>query len=349
MTDLESRVTATLTARADRRISTDALGGAAIRRAHTIRRRRRAVGAAGVAAVLVALFAMVRLPAPGVGDAGLPVAAGGGEVGTDPSIVHFALDYGVLDKATATEWVSSSEGYEKATVYAGDDRWWVTFYLATDEAILDRAAGDDHGAEASTTVRGEPAILREGFYDSARAFEIRWEPRPGVHAMLLASVNTADFALRVADSIRLDRALRCVMPLRLTDLPPGNRWVECQTRVRRAPAAGQLRWIHSGLTVEQPGGALVLIWTSERRTANPSDDATFHPNRTVAGWPAEWRTTSPKGLWFTAFGPVELFICVVNPDDAEALTDPGATYLATHLEISSNLDDPTTWPTRSVG
>ncbi|MET7395389.1 hypothetical protein ABZS66_18045 [Dactylosporangium sp. NPDC005572] len=349
MTDLETRLTATLTARADRPVSTDALGAAAVRRAHIVRRRRRAIGAAGLAAVLVALFAVVRLPAPGVGDNGLPVAAGGGEVGTDPSVVHFALDYGVLDKTVATEWVSSSKGYEKATVYDGENRWWVTFYLATDEAILDRAAGDDHGAEEPSTVNGEPALLREGFYDNARAFEIRWEPRPGVHAMLLASVNTADFALQVAESIRLDRALRCVMPLRLTELPPGYRWVECQTRVRRTPTAGQPRWIHSGLTVEQPGGTPVLIWTIERRAADPSVQAAFHPNRTVAGWPAEWRTTSPRGLWFTTFGPMELFVCALNPEDADALTEAEATRLATHLEVSRNLDAPSTWPTRAAG
>jgi hypothetical protein len=144
----ESTVVAALRADRDRPVRTDGLLGGALTRARTIRRRRRLLGAAAGAGLVIALVAglvavhgLVRAgsaappavgadppieqavpPAPPGEATNLPEAVGRpgaadrpDAVGTDPSLFHFDLRLSALDVAAATWWISAP-GYEGVTV-----------------------------------------------------------------------------------------------------------------------------------------------------------------------------------------------------------------------------------------
>jgi len=71
----------------------------------------------------------------------------------------------------------------------------------------------------------------------------------------------------------------------------------------------------------------------------------------IGGYPAQWLTGGPSGtgLWIPGFGPIDLFITAVNPNDSDWLKQDDARWLAERLQPSPNTADPASWPTRAIG
>jgi hypothetical protein len=347
MMDLEPRVAQSLAARADRPVEVDRLRAGAIRRARGIRRRRRQLVAAGLAFIALLGVASVRAAAP-VGrplpsqrpePTTLPSAVGVApaierpvDIGTDPALLHFDLDLGGLN-ADITEWVSAN-GYERAIIYsAAIGQVYIAHTLAALPAVDPTA-----GRVEQTTVDGRPAALRR-IPDSGGGvtWDLRWEPAAGVQAAVFAGGDDPAYAVKVAGTLRLDRAQRCVAPIHLSEMPPGATWIECRIQIAREGA------IHSALVLRTIGGHQVQIWLV------PTGLSTgFTPNRTVAGRPAEWRDTDTRGLWMPEFGPVDVFISGVEPDTAEWLTEQDAAWLVERIQVVADASEPGTWPIRAV-
>jgi hypothetical protein len=359
MTDLESRVTASLAARAQRSVEVDRLRSGALLRASAMRRRRarRGVGLAGLAAVVLA--GALTLPGalgssgqappttlpPATGTA--PAAEAPQAIGTDPAVLHFDLDLAGLD-VSATEWVSSL-GYERAMLHDGSgSEPWASVYLAHTSEALEAAAAPalatTRRPAEQTTVDARPATLQRVVVVSTGGvtWELRWQPRPGIQAAVSVRDDRA-LAFTVAAAIRLDRAQRCAVPLRLSELPAAAAWVRCQTMLRRAAPRPDLSpSAHWGVTVRRADGHDVLVWAGEPgRTTEPLD-------LTVAGHPARWRPDLP-GLWVAGFGPVDVFITAVPPTEPGWLTQLDAVWLAERVQVAGDLDAPGTWPARAVG
>ncbi|MGI5241735.1 hypothetical protein [Dactylosporangium sp. CA-139066] len=331
MNDLERRVSATLTERAERTRPAEALHEGAVRGARRIRRRRRLLGAAS--AGLTAVAALV-LGVTGAGPAPttLPpeTVATGGAVGTDPALLHFDVDLTRIparlrDRVTATEWVSG-RGYEKVTGFGRDDDMVFTIALTTDpdrarDWLVDLGAGQ---------TRAE-----------------RWD-EDGTIGVAGAQRDDADLLPAVVSAVRLGRTQRCVMPLHLSELPPGAWWSECQTRLRYGGRAGDPVWIFSGLTLHRADDKVVFIWADGRPLPYPS----FQPDRTIAGYPAQWRSGRGQfqnGLWVPAFGPYQLYVTDYETQPADWFTPEVAQWYAARLTPSADLNDPSSWPGRAVG
>jgi len=354
MTDIESRVRDVLARRAQRPIEVERLRTDAVRRARTIRRRRMVAGALATVVAVAGVAGLIRQPGTARPQTGLPLesAAVSGGIGTDPALLHFDLDQSVFDgRAASTEWISGI-GYEAAHVYNNDtdNRRWVDVVLSRSDAArttrLDaQLASPLTEAGRKVFVAARPALLQQVTYLGNPAWLLRWQPARDVFGAVIITGQGEQLVARVARAVRLDRVQRCVMPLRLTELPAGARWQECQTRVRSAFPG----WVYSGLTIGRPDGKLVLIWADGRR--QPGYAASFKADQTVGGRPAQWLTggSSGTGLWIPDFGPIDLFITAVNAADSTWLKPDEAHWLAQRLQPSQNTDDPTSWPPRAVG
>jgi hypothetical protein len=326
-TELESRVGDALAGRVDRPFPVEHLREQAIRRAGAIRRRRRILGTAAAALIVVCVIALVRSPGVGAPGTTLPLetAAPPGGVGSDPGLLHFDLDPGVLgDRVASTEWISGL-GYERVTARDAEDAELFTVYLAPDVASIDRLVAVRHDVEYQ---------------------QLRWQPADGVFGMVVTIGDDDRLRRQVAAAVRTDRVQRCVMPLRLAELPPDATWSECQTKIRRGAGAGPV-WVYSGLTIERADRHAVFIWADGRPMTSPS----FHADRTAAGYPAQWLAggQSGTGLWLLAFGPYQLYITGVDYQRADWLTPQDATWLAQRLTPSTDLNNPASWPRRAVG
>jgi hypothetical protein len=133
-------------------------------------------------------------------------------------------------------------------------------------------------------------------------------------------------------AIHLDRAQRCVAPVRVGAVPDGWTLSACSTAVRNA--AGR-KWASSQLSWVTPGGT-ASAWLEDAAARNPRDLDAFTPNRTVAGHPAQWRTDSPRGLWIPHFGAAE--VLVSDASERDSLTVAGS------LTLAGDLRNPATWP-----
>jgi hypothetical protein len=178
---------------------------------------------------------------------------------------------------------------------------------------------------------------------------LRWH-RGDVEAVSVLDWADRDLLPQVERAVRLDHVQRCVMPLHLSELPDGARWLECQTQIRRGSGPGTV-WRYSGLTIRRSDGKIVLIWADGR---GPSTTAasSFAPDRTTAGHPSEWRTDDGQfqhGLWINDFGGFELYITEYDTARSDWFTPAEATWYAEHLTPSPNLNAPPTWPRRAVG
>jgi hypothetical protein len=108
-------------------------------------------------------------------------------------------------------------------------------------------------------------------------------------------------------------------------------------------------WIYSGLILERADGKPIFIWADGRRGADHA--ASFKADQTIRGYPAQWLTNarSGTGLWIPEFGPVDLFITALDPDDSAWLTREDARWLAERLQASQDTGNPASWPVRAVG
>lgn len=353
MSDIEARVSDTLTRRAQRPVEVERLRTNAIRRATAIRRRRMAVGAATMMVAVLGATGLLR-PTPQaivpVTTLPLETAAAQGRVGSDPALLHFDIDLSVLEGlATSTEWVSGI-GYEAVHIYRDDDQRWVD--VTFDRADSSRTTRLQAKLTSPLTdtgqhlvMAGRPAQLQEITYQSSTAWLLRWQPAPDVFGAVIVTNRDDQLAVQVARAVRLDRVQRCVMPLRLIELPANARWHECQTRVRSSPPG----WIYSGLTVQRDDAKPIFIWADGRRGADHA--ASFKADQMIGRYPAQWLTGGPSGtgLWIPDFGPIDLFITTVNPNDSPWLTQDDARWLAQRLEPSQNTSDPASWPRQAVG
>jgi hypothetical protein len=401
MIDIESKVVESLHADADQLIKVDGLREAALARAGTLRRRRRALGAlagAGLVAVLTAGVVAVprlaggegsRTAAGPPGDASaqavatlpttLPEAVGVPSaaeqptaVGTDPGLLHFDVDLAPL-KAFASDWKSAA-GYERAVVTRRSNEMGTEIYLGRDAGQLETVRTPPvngwfyfkdgkwnftDGPRTPTTVNGRPGTLQRVTTGTGAntgiVWVLRWQPAEGLFALVQVFDKDQALAYAAAGALRLDRAQRCVTPLTLRSEPAGAKWTTCQTKVRRTPIAGRGVWIQSELTIEQPGGDRVSVWAEDaKRPRSSHDTGQFHPNRTVAGHPAQWRTSDPAGLWVLDFGPAEVF--VGRPSDLSVagsgrpqgppLAERDAVRLAGSMWVAGDLARPELWPHR---
>jgi hypothetical protein len=313
---------------------------------------------------------------PGVPSAAEQPAA----VGTDPAALHFDVDLAAL-AATASDW-HSGPGYEGVTVPITDDTPRVDLYIGPDAGALDAARPNpgpyvilddggvtrlyDEAAPEPTTVDGRPATLQEvtprydgsGVPEGARAagFEafqhgqdgpvwvLRWQPVAGLH--VIAQSSDQDLVYAAAAALRVDRAQRCAVPLRLSAAPAGAEWTECRTMLRHDPAGEDLAWALSSLTLSRTGGDPIVVYAEDAEQAgHPADTELIVPNRTVAGYPAWWSEESPAGLYVPAFGPAgnQAAVFVAGTDEALAV------WLVEHLRVAGELDRPDTWPGIPVG
>jgi hypothetical protein len=355
MIDIESRVAESLTARADRPVEVDRLRASALTRARTIRRRRRALGAAALALVVALVVAgslagprFLRVAPSGVPrPTTLPEAVGVApaaerpqDVGMDPGVLHFDLDLTSL-RPDATEWVSGN-GYERAIVYSAGEQPWAQVYIAHSVASLAVAVAPTGSLEL-TTVDGRPAALRRVVDEHGRVtWDLRWEPLGGVQAAVFVNGDDRGLAATVARALRFDHAQRCAVPAHLTELPTGSRWIECRTMVRTVSPG---RWAHSALVIRDGDGHEALIWL-----VPATSSSAFAPNRTVGGLPAEWSTTPDSlGLWMPEVGGLDLFIGENHPERGEWLNEAYAVHLMERLEVATDLESPATWAVRAVG
>ena len=146
-------------------------------------------------------------------------------------------------------------------------------------------------------------------------------------------------------ALRLDRAQRCVTPMRLSSLPDGARWTACRTAVRPGQGVEGVAWRWSGLTIQQPDGERVGLAVAAEREVFGWD---FTPDRVVAGYPAQWRTEGTRGMWIPGFGPVSLFVGERDAFHADLLSEEEAVWYVEHLQVSDDLTNPAAWPTAAV-
>ncbi|MFI5916222.1 hypothetical protein [Dactylosporangium sp. NPDC051541] len=330
MTDLESRLTATLAERAAKTRTITGLAERAARRGKTIRRRRFVVGTAAIVALLVFLPITV-----GSGNTTLPLetAAPPAPIGTDRALLHFDVDLTRLppvlaDRITVTEWVSGN-GYERFVGQDNDRKAIVTIWLADTAERADRYDAMSNGSGTGN---------------------LRWQ-RDGIEGLTVLNALDRDLLPQVTDAVRFGVTQRCVMPLRLSALPEGARWTECQTAIRRAGTPGTV-WVYSGLTLHRADDRTVFIWADSDETPTGSSPSSFAADRQVAGYPAQWRTGSgsfANGLWIADFAGIDLYISNYETDPADWFTVEEASWYATRLTPSRDLNAPSTWPTRAIG
>ncbi|HEY7272578.1 MAG TPA: hypothetical protein VH502_07575 [Actinoplanes sp.] len=231
-----------------------ALLNSAVERGRRIRRRRRVVvaGSAFVAtaAVVVGLAVaagMPRPPAPAqsAGPAPAPsVVPSTAEphhgalwmppaadqpgalsrpdlVGSDTSVLHFSIN-GMTEGAESARWASSKD-FENAEFFnaAGTKSFAVNVARSSDDFGKPSTVGD---AQA-VTVNGRPATIAAMTH--AGTWIVTWQPADGFWAQAFSSGYDRADALRLAGSIRFDQATRCVVPFRLTAMPPGLAVQQC--------------------------------------------------------------------------------------------------------------------------
>lgn len=221
--------------------------GAAVARGRRLRARRRVVTATLAAMVVAATAsATVLLPrlrpdtavpaGPSAVDlAKLPDAPGqpGARarpdlVGTDPGVLHVSMNALVSMVGSRGYW-SSGAGVETAMVRRGD--YSVFLAISRDPARIQPMTGLSGGAEtvmsepAATTVAGRAATVRTseprpGVPDRIYSFD--WQPVDGLWARYEAQLAAGeDRARQLLQEVSLDRAQRCVTPMRFTYLPAG--------------------------------------------------------------------------------------------------------------------------------
>ncbi|MEV4140329.1 hypothetical protein AB0J72_50235 [Dactylosporangium sp. NPDC049742] len=351
MSGIEDKLVRSLAARAGAtQVEAGELARLAVRRAGRMRARRRVAGVAAAVVLIVGAAVGVQAMLPQRKDTTLPVALGVPSalsrpegIGADPALLHLDLDLKAFDDVGVVDWVSG-EDRESVTVYGQDHELVAAVYVAPTVVDLKRGLRPLSSAAVDVTVGGRPG--RADTFDPGngqRFTDLRWEPVDGIFVAVWARDLAA--AQRVYGAVRLDRVQRCVTPMRLSELPAGARWVECQTatKVTQERSAGEWAW--SGLVVAQADVERVRLWAAEPAAA---DGARFAPDRVVAGRSAQWLTDGMRGLWVPGFGPVSLYVLEATAFHADLLSEDEAAWYVEHLQVYDDLTNPDAWPTSAT-
>ncbi|HEX7744927.1 MAG TPA: hypothetical protein VF462_06670 [Micromonosporaceae bacterium] len=262
MTDIEERLARVLHDRADGDVHADALAAAATRRGRRrLLRRRIGVAPGLVVLAVVGIAAAEPSLVPGLGQgredyvaqlASAPEAPGVAArpelVGTDPNVLHFAVD----PEAGAPVLWASVEGRE--TIQLMRNARLVTVDMARDVDAFDTVLYDGVMSErprtwTDTTVDGRPAKV--GTVANGRV--LRWSPARGVWIDVSGYDETTDGLRAVAEGLWLDEALRCSVPFQLTALPSGARVTGCEVNVRGYPTS-----FSGSVLVKSAGGTMQI-------------------------------------------------------------------------------------------
>jgi hypothetical protein len=351
MTDIEGVLGPSLAARAGRvHVQAGELARGAMVKAGRMRARRRVAGLVATAVLVVGGAAGVRAALPERKDTTLPAALGVPSalsrpdgIGADPALLHFDLDLRAFEAAVGqrpaiVDWVSAEE-HEAVTVYGADHAAIAAVHLAPSALDLKRAVPPPDVTAVASTVRGRSGKA----YPLDGGTDLRWEPVDGIFVAVLARDQAT--AERVFAAVRLDRVQRCVTPMRLSALPAGASWTDCQTAVRIGQVPGRYEWERSALIIWQADAQRVRLWAVQRGT---EQGGTFAPDRTVAGRPAQWLTDGMRGLWIPEFGPVGLYVLEGTPFHADLLGEETAAWYAEHLQVYEDLTNPDAWPTAAT-
>jgi hypothetical protein len=233
---MDEMIATALRERAEGDVHVERLLGAVRAGVRRQRRFRLVVGCGAAAAVVATLVGVAGVVAPAdrqrdarTGEPALttfprppavdsaPTAAESPEVlGSDPGLFH--LDLIDLSGWRSVAW-AATRSFEELTGEASDSDGHVRIVAARDPIWLDPW---DPGATPAR-VGAQPAETREqnGYH------VVRWQPRPGIWAQVMAS-RSPEFAIAVAEQVRLDRVYRCAVPFRLIGpaVPPT---VKCST------------------------------------------------------------------------------------------------------------------------
>jgi hypothetical protein len=282
------------------------------------------------------------------------------QVGTDPALLHFDLDVSAFG-GTGTSWLSTS-GVERGEVWTGrsgpggDYHKVASVTVArTPEDAMRFGYGDPDAQLAglppvTVSVDGRPGTLLEfpnAWNTGQSVFVLRWQPAStsdGLWAALeMPAADAGTVVAAAATGIRLDRAQRCAVPLRVTAMPANSRWESCDTGMEPVNASGR-SWQVAGLTFRHTqGGEMRLSY------GNYSDDAAegsaFVPNRMVGDRPAMWYSGQGWQLAVPGADGRNLFIGIRGAGYGEA----DALALAAAVVRSEDLIDLESWPARVVG
>jgi hypothetical protein len=172
---------------------------------------------------------------------------------------------------------------------------------------------------------------------------LEWQPVDGLFAVAQVHGDDRPRVLAAAAALRPNRAQRCATPVRLADPPRGATWTACSTRIRTVATDGRGVWVNSRIVIGQADGGRLDVYLEEQ-----SDRTGFRPTRTVAGHPATWLRSDPRGLWVINFGPAEVFVSGASENDPRLSVDEAVALLRS-ATMTRDLSGPRTWPARAVG
>ncbi|PWU44791.1 hypothetical protein DLJ46_24210 [Micromonospora globispora] len=298
MTDLDQRIASVLRERAEGEIDSHRLLHRSRALGHRRQLRRRA--AAGTALALVGVLGFVgvagtdlgglsgRLPwtaaSPTVVAAPVPPRADGVPgaaqrpelVGTDPTVLHLAVDPAA---ARYLGWGVNVMGVESVRLDTRDGRA-VTVELARSPELFQglRVEGLDVNVREAArpvfdgSVRSVPGDLTTG------GLMTWWQPAPGLYARAAVLGQDRAVLARAVAAVRFDQARRCAAPVRLTSLPEGVRLGGCSVDVTSFPATVNVDlMLYRGST-----GTMSVRYRYANQIAGLRSDS----NRTVGGRPA---------------------------------------------------------------
>lgn len=370
---LEDEIAASLRARGDGMVDVAGLRTAAVARARQIQRRRSALAGASLAAVVgvswLAVSVAPRGGGPGWSTAprlvgpstaapvvGLtahlpaadapPAAQRPDMVGTDPAVVHFDVDGDALG-ATGLSW-DVRPGTESVAVWTGDVNHfttWIALGRDLDAVRRGAAVGGSPDRTVPISVAGRPGTAERypnGFW------VLTWQPVDGLWTSVVQEASSGDDLVQTASAVRLDKAQRCVVPLRVRSAPAHATWTGCDA------AFGPYKpWEVGGISFTHVTGETMRLgigWYSV--------DEPFVPNRIVGGRPARLRGDAQNRtvvLSVPIHDWVNLVVTVRPRVDGELSTTPENGFteadmvqLAESAMLSTDVTDPATWPTRPL-
>ncbi|MCZ7435737.1 hypothetical protein O7598_04965 [Micromonospora sp. WMMC241] len=354
MTDLDQRIASVLRERAEGEIDARRLlrGSRALGRRRQVRRRV----TAGTALALVGVLGFVgvvkadvgglagRLPwtatTPAVAPPPVPPLADGvpgaavapARVGTDPGVLHFAIDPG---RARYLGWGAHAGTIESVRFSVGSGTPVLVEVTATAGHL------DDYPIEGLPVDVVRDRLPFDGTVQRARGNSgllMSWQPVRGLYAR--ASTTDLDQAAlrRAVEVLRFDTARRCAGPVRLTDLPAGARVVGCDVDVSSFPGL-----VTANLTVNRD--RTHYMWLRYRYASHVAGSRT-EGNRTIAGRPAY---LSPDGTTLELLGQPKVDLVAQLRWAADGTGPPGFTEaeagtLLGGAKLATDPTDSKTWP-----